>query len=49
LTSGAAQKGAQTLDLIGQLAVLSNADIAMYQAKRDGGNNYKRFTLEMNA
>jgi diguanylate cyclase len=30
-------------------AVLSNADIAMYHAKRGGGNNYKRFTQEMNA
>jgi diguanylate cyclase (GGDEF)-like protein len=30
-------------------AVLSNADIAMYHAKRRGGNNYKRFTQEMNA
>jgi diguanylate cyclase len=30
-------------------AVLSNADIAMYHAKRGGGNNYKRFTREMNA
>jgi diguanylate cyclase (GGDEF)-like protein len=30
-------------------AVLSNADIAMYHAKRGGGNGYKRFTQEMNA
>ena len=30
-------------------AVLANADIAMYHAKRGGGNNYKRFTPEMNA
>jgi diguanylate cyclase len=29
--------------------VLSNADLAMYHAKRGGGNNYKRFTQEMNA
>jgi diguanylate cyclase (GGDEF)-like protein len=29
--------------------VLANADIAMYHAKRGGGNNYKRFTQEMNA
>jgi diguanylate cyclase (GGDEF)-like protein len=29
-------------------AVLINADTAMYQAKRDGRNNYKRFTPEMN-
>jgi diguanylate cyclase len=30
-------------------AVLRNADTAMYHAKRGGRNNYKRFTLEMNA
>jgi diguanylate cyclase (GGDEF)-like protein len=30
-------------------AVLTNADTAMYHAKRDGRNNYKRFTPEMNA
>ena len=30
-------------------AVLTNADTAMYQAKRGGRNNYKRFTPEMNA
>jgi diguanylate cyclase (GGDEF)-like protein len=30
-------------------ALLSNADIAMYHAKRGGGNNYKRFTQGMNA
>jgi len=30
-------------------AVLTNADTAMYHAKRDGRNNYKRFTREMNA
>jgi diguanylate cyclase len=30
-------------------AVLANADIAMYHAKRGGGNNYKRFAQEMNA
>jgi diguanylate cyclase len=30
-------------------AVLTNADTAMYQVKRDGRNNYKRFTPEMNA
>ena len=29
-------------------AVLSNADIAMYHAKKGGGNNYKTFTREMN-
>jgi diguanylate cyclase (GGDEF)-like protein len=29
-------------------AVLTNADTAMYHAKRDGRNNYKRFTPEMN-
>jgi diguanylate cyclase (GGDEF)-like protein len=29
-------------------AVLTNADTAMYYAKRDGRNNYKRFTPEMN-
>jgi diguanylate cyclase (GGDEF)-like protein len=28
-------------------AVLTNADTAMYHAKRDGRNNYKRFTPEM--
>jgi diguanylate cyclase (GGDEF)-like protein len=30
-------------------AVLANADIAMYHAKRGGGNSYQRFTQEMNA
>jgi len=30
-------------------AVLSNADIAMYHAKRGGGNSYQRFTQDMNA
>jgi diguanylate cyclase len=30
-------------------AVLTNADTAMYHAKRDGRNNYKRFTREMKA
>jgi diguanylate cyclase len=30
-------------------AVLTNADTAMYYAKRNGRNNYKRFTPEMNA
>jgi diguanylate cyclase (GGDEF)-like protein len=30
-------------------AVLTNADTAMYHAKRGGRNNYKRFTSEMNA
>jgi len=29
-------------------AVLSNADIAMYHAKKGGGNSYKAFTREMN-
>ena len=29
--------------------VLTNADTAMYHAKRGGRNNYKRFTPEMNA
>jgi diguanylate cyclase len=29
--------------------VLSNADIAMYHAKRGGGNNFRRFTQEMSA
>jgi diguanylate cyclase (GGDEF)-like protein len=29
-------------------AVLANADTAMYHAKRDGRNNIKRFTREMN-
>jgi diguanylate cyclase (GGDEF)-like protein len=29
-------------------AILTNADTAMYHAKRDGRNNYKRFTPEMN-
>jgi diguanylate cyclase (GGDEF)-like protein len=29
--------------------ILTNADIAMYDAKRVGGNNYKRFTPDMNA
>ncbi len=30
-------------------ALLSNADTAMYYAKRDGRNNYKRFTAGMSA
>src|SRR5450631_2034487 len=30
-------------------AVLTNADTAMYHAKRGGRNNYQRFTPEMNA
>jgi diguanylate cyclase (GGDEF)-like protein len=30
-------------------AVLTNADTAMYHAKRGGGNGYKRFTQEMNS
>jgi diguanylate cyclase (GGDEF)-like protein len=30
-------------------AILTNADIAMYHAKRVGGNSYKRFTPDMNA
>jgi diguanylate cyclase (GGDEF)-like protein len=30
-------------------AVLTNADTAMYHAKRGGRNNYERFTREMNA
>jgi len=30
-------------------AILTNADTAMYHAKRGGRNNYKRFTPEMNA
>jgi diguanylate cyclase (GGDEF)-like protein len=29
--------------------ILTNADTAMYHAKRVGGNNYKRFTPDMNA
>jgi diguanylate cyclase len=33
----------------GAEAVLTNADTAMYHAKRAGRNNYKRFTLEMHA
>jgi GGDEF domain-containing protein len=28
-------------------AVLTNADVAMYHAKRGGRNNYRRFTPDM--
>jgi diguanylate cyclase (GGDEF)-like protein len=36
-------------DAIDAETVLTNADTAMYHAKRVGRNNYRRFTPEMNA